>query len=285
MYRVFSCLTAEHDLRLVIFAGALCFLASLTAINLFNRARAAHGRSRTIWILTAGVAAGCGIWATHFIAMLAYEPGFATAYNIGLTVLSLLAAVAVTTVGLGVAVRGQVRWNAPFGGGIVGGGIACMHFLGMSALELPGHLTWSPDLVVVSVVIGIVFGAGAMTVAVRREGARAMLLAAVLLTLAILSHHFTAMGAIEIVADPTRIIHALSLAPTTLALAIAGVTVVMLAISLVGMIVDERFRDQSMRLDAALNNMHQGLLMPTRRTGSSSSINVTFKCTACRRKW
>jgi PAS domain-containing protein len=110
-------------------------------------------------------------------------------------------------------------------------------------------------------VIGIVFGAGAITIAVRREGARATLLAAILLTLAIVSHHFTAMGAIEIVADPTRIIHALSLAPTTLALAIAGVTVVMLAISLVGMIVDERFRDQSMRLDAALNNMHQGLLM------------------------
>ena len=79
MYRVFSCLTVEHDLRLVVLAGALCFLASLTAINLFNRARAARGRARATWILTAGVATGCGIWATHFIAMLAYEPGVATA--------------------------------------------------------------------------------------------------------------------------------------------------------------------------------------------------------------
>src|SRR5437588_7495738 len=122
MYRVLSCLTVEHDLRLVVLAGALCFLASLTAINLFNRARAARGRARTTWILTAGVATGCGIWATHFIAMLAYEPGVATAYHIGLTVISLLVAVAVTSVGLGVAVRGQARWGAPLGGGIVGGG-------------------------------------------------------------------------------------------------------------------------------------------------------------------
>jgi diguanylate cyclase (GGDEF)-like protein/PAS domain S-box-containing protein len=262
MYRVFSCLTVEHDLRLVVLAVAICFLASLTAINLFNRARAARGRSRTTWILTAGGATGCGgIWATHFIAMLAYEPGVATAYNIGLTVLSLLAAMTVTTVGLGVAVRGRVRWSAPFGGGIIGGGIACMHFLGMAALELPGHMAWSPDLVVVSVVLGIVFGAGAIVVAVHRDNAHAMLLAAVLLTLAIVSHHFTAMGAIEIVADPTRTIHALSLAPTMLALAVAGVTVGMLAISLVGMIVNERFNDQSVRLDTALNNMRQGLLM------------------------
>jgi NO-binding membrane sensor protein with MHYT domain len=64
----------------------------------------------------------------------------------------------------------------------------------------------------------------------------AMFLAAVLLTLAIASHHFTAMGAVEIMADPTRIIHPLLLAPTTLALAIAGVTVVMLAMSLIRLV-------------------------------------------------
>ena len=90
MYRVFSCLTTEHDWRLVILAGVLCFLASLTAFNLFYRARATQGRARVTWSLIAGVATGCGIWATHFIAMLAYEPGIATAYNVGLTALSLM---------------------------------------------------------------------------------------------------------------------------------------------------------------------------------------------------
>ena len=91
MYRVLSCLATEHDWRLVVLAGALCFLASLAAVNLFHRARVSDGRAHVVWILIAGVATGCGIWATHFIAMLAYAPGFATAYNIGLTVLSLIA--------------------------------------------------------------------------------------------------------------------------------------------------------------------------------------------------
>jgi diguanylate cyclase (GGDEF)-like protein/PAS domain S-box-containing protein len=261
MYRVLSSLTIEHDLRLVFLAGALCFLASLTTINLFYRARSTRGRARAVWILTAGVAGGCGIWATHFIAMLAYEPGIAITYNIGLTALSLIVAVAITIAGLGVAVSSKARWTAPLGGGIVGGGIACMHYLGMSALELPGHAAWSLDLVVVSIVLGVVLGAGAIGAAARRDNMHVKLLAAVLLTLAIVTLHFTAMGAIEIVADPTRMINALSLAPATLALAIAGVTVVMLAVSLVGMIVDERFHEQSRRLNAALNNMHQGLLM------------------------
>src|SRR5262249_56021852 len=127
--------------------------------------------------------------------------------------------------------------------------------------ERAGRVAWLPDLVTVSIVLGIVFGAAALLVAVGREQVRAMFGAALLLTLAIVSHHFTAMGAVEIVPDPTRAIAALSLAPTTLALAIAGVTVGMLALSMIGTIVDERFHDQGARLDAALNNMRQGLLM------------------------
>jgi PAS domain S-box-containing protein len=261
MYRVLTCLGVEHDWRLVLLAGAICFLASLTAISLFYRARASRGRARGTWILTAGVATGCGIWATHFIAMLAYEPGVATAYHVGLTISSLVAAVAVTTIGLGIAAVGSNALSAPVGGGIVGGGIACMHYLGMFALELPGRVAWSPDLVAVSVVFGILFGAVALTVAVRQRDIRAKLGAALLLTLAIVSHHFTAMGAVEIIADPTRAINALALAPATLALAIAGVTIGILALSMIGTIVEERFHDKDIRLDAALNNMRQGLLM------------------------
>src|SRR5205814_1115252 len=96
MFRVLTCLATEHDWRLVIVAGVVCFLASLTAISMFNRARATQGRARASWILAAGAATGCGIWATHFIAMLAYDPGFWVSYNVGLTALSLLVAVVVT---------------------------------------------------------------------------------------------------------------------------------------------------------------------------------------------
>jgi len=79
MYRILSCLTVEHDWRLVVLAALICFLASLAAVSLFHRALSTRGRTRATWVLTAGVVTGCGIWATHFIAMLAYEPGVATA--------------------------------------------------------------------------------------------------------------------------------------------------------------------------------------------------------------
>jgi len=60
MFKVLTCLTVEHDWRLVLLAVLICFLASLTAINLFHRARAASGRTRLGWLATAGAAAGCG---------------------------------------------------------------------------------------------------------------------------------------------------------------------------------------------------------------------------------
>jgi predicted signal transduction protein with EAL and GGDEF domain len=43
--------------------------ASAVAISLFHRARASHGRTRAIWIGLDATVGGCGIWATHFVAM------------------------------------------------------------------------------------------------------------------------------------------------------------------------------------------------------------------------
>jgi NO-binding membrane sensor protein with MHYT domain len=65
-----GCRDGQHDLRLVALAGIVCFVTSLVAINVFQRARQTKNRSRWIWIVTAGVAGGCGIWTARFISML-----------------------------------------------------------------------------------------------------------------------------------------------------------------------------------------------------------------------
>jgi diguanylate cyclase (GGDEF)-like protein len=61
-----------------------------------------------------------------------------------------------------------------------------------------------------------------------------------LLTLAIVSHHFTAMGAVEIVPDPARAINALSLSPTLMAIGIANAALAILGMSLAGAFADKR---------------------------------------------
>ena len=261
MFRVFTCLTTEHDWRLVALAVIICFLASLTAISLFHRARTALGRVRALWVTIAGVATGCGIWVTHFIAMLAYDPGIAVSYAVGLTVASLVVAVAITTLGLAFAVYLPASWSTLLGGGIVGAAVASMHYLGMSALQLPGQIVWVSDLVVTSIALGGIFAMAALAVAKRGQKIVSTLGAAVLLAIAIVTLHFTAMGAVEIVPDPTRTINPLSISDSTLAVMLANAALVILGLSLVGAFADNRLRERDRWLATAVNNMTQGLVM------------------------
>ncbi len=261
MFRVFNCLATQHDLRLVVVAGVVCFLSSLTAITLFNRARSTASRTRVIWIAAAGAASGCGIWATHFLAMLAYDPAVPVAYDIQYTTLSLMVAAIVTGLGIAAAVYFPRGAGPLIGGAIIGIGVACMHYLGMSALELPGHVDWELPYVVASIVIGMLFGTAALAVASWSQSRYAVLLAALLLTLAIVSHHFVAMGAVDIVPDPTRAITALSLSPDSLALAIASIAVAILGMSLIAALADRRLDDKGRLLELAINNMPQGVVM------------------------
>src|ERR1700735_1573621 len=111
MLSAFSCLTVQHDWRLVVLAAVICFFASGVVINLLHRARATQDRARLVWLGLGATAAGCGIWATHFIAMLAYEPGIAAGYDAVLTGASLLIAVLITGTGLTIAVQNFFRWS------------------------------------------------------------------------------------------------------------------------------------------------------------------------------
>jgi NO-binding membrane sensor protein with MHYT domain/methyl-accepting chemotaxis protein len=261
MFRVLTCLTVQHDWRLVVVAGLVCFIASLSAISLFHRACTSRGRASATWLLIASLATGFGIWATHFIAVLAYDPGIGITFDIGLTALSLAMAVAVTCGGLCVAIYIPAHWAAPAGGGIVGAGVATMHYLGMWALELPGRTTWSLDLVLVSIVLGMLFGASALAIASRRDTLLSASVAALCLTLAIVSHHFTAMGAIEIVPDPTRVISTLSISSLGLALAIANAAITIIGMSLVAAMMNRRLVTENMQTTAALNYMPHGFCM------------------------
>jgi len=265
MFQVLNCLGYEHDLRLVALAGAICLLASAVAISLFHRARASQGRTRLKWMALDAVAAGCGIWATHFIAMLAYDPGSVAGYNIGITLLSLVFAIVTVAFGLWIALRNARTASIALGGAVVGLGVAAMHYTGMTALEVPARISWSPDLVLASVFMGCVLGAFALIIAARGEGFRSGASAAVLLTLAIVSHHFTAMGAVELTPDPTRIANALSISPEMLSFLIALAALAILGIVLSAAMIDRRskreLRRQEVLLDTALENMSQGLCM------------------------
>jgi NO-binding membrane sensor protein with MHYT domain len=94
LFNVLTCLATEHDLRLVIVAGLVCFGGCFTSFRLYSRMRGAVGGGvRAAWMLLTGLVAGCSVWATHFIAMLAYETGLRAGFMPLGTLASLLIAV------------------------------------------------------------------------------------------------------------------------------------------------------------------------------------------------
>ena len=169
MIRVLGCIFQQHDLRLVVLAALLCGLACATALSMIARARAvASARGRFGWLAGAGAVAGCGIWATHFVAMLAYHAGMPLAFTPGLTILSAVIAMSLCGVGFALAVS---RAGGAVGGMVTGAAISAMHYIGMAAVDMPAHAVWDMRYVVASVMIGVslsglalhlLSGAGAM---------------------------------------------------------------------------------------------------------------------------
>src|SRR3977135_3906452 len=193
MFKIYNCIATAHDLKLVGLAALVCVLASFAAINLLRHARKSSGHMRGVWLTVSAISTGFGIWATHFVAMLAFTPGIPSGYNIVLTILSLVAAILLTGAGLAVSLIPNWRHGPWIGGAIVAGGIAAMHYTGMAAFEIAGVILCDPVLVAASIVFGAAIGAVALPVGLHGTQEKWKIGGAVLLTLASCTHHFPAM--------------------------------------------------------------------------------------------
>ena len=247
MFRIYNCIAYAHDLRLVGLAALVCVLASFAAINLLRHARKSHGQMRGLWLAVSAISTGFGIWATHFIAMLAFTPGIPSGYNIVLTILSLVAAILLTGAGLAISLTPNWRHGPWIGGAIVAGGIAAMHYTGMAAFEVAGIILWDPVLVATSIVLGAAIGAVALPVGLHGNNEKWKIGGAVLLTLAICSHHFTAMAAVSIIPDPTMEISPSALPAGWLAVGVAIASFGIIGLALAGVVLDIRDHRRSER--------------------------------------
>ncbi|GGF36254.1 bifunctional diguanylate cyclase/phosphodiesterase [Aliidongia dinghuensis] len=246
MLQVLACITQQHDLRLVALAAFICVLATYTAFTLVGRAQEAPPRGRAAWITTAAVATGSGVWATHFIAMLAFEPDLPVSYMVDRTILSIIIAVLISGVGLGIAMSQRLDLRL-LGGFVTGAGIGAMHYTGMWAVRLPGVLTYNLGPLSASLIVGTLMGGVATMAGFARRDFRHRVAGALLLTLAICAMHFTGMSAVVIVPDASLPVPEATIAPFWLATAVTAVTILILALGLVGSTVDQHLASRSMR--------------------------------------
>lgn len=229
-----------HHPIFVALSMVIACLGSWTALDLFRRVRAHADWWRAGWLLAAAVAMGLSIWSMHFIAMLGFNPGAEVRYDVRLTLLSLLLAIAATAFAFFFAAgRNQARLIV--GGLVMGAGICIMHYVGMAALITPVGLSNDPVFVVLAFLIAVTASASALIVAIRERTLAQRALAALVLGFAIVGMHYTAMFGVRLLPGTGTNVADSGIDAVTLAIVVAGGTFFILFLALIAALSDRRF--------------------------------------------
>ncbi len=270
-----------YEPTMVAFSIAIAIFASYCAFEIASRKL--RGSS---WLLLGALMLGGGIWAMHFIGMLAFRLDCGVTYDLGLTLLSLLPGVLAAAVALRF-----FRDDHPstsqllFSGTILGAGVGLMHYTGMAATRLDGIIRYDPALFALSIAAAIVLGISALYLHTRLKrgihGAwnhKPSLGAGIILGIAIASMHYIAMEAAYFipvdVSQPVTGLPASSLA--------WGVGMGTFALLCGGLLISRavaRTSSSRYRLDVILSTTQQGFVI-TDESGNIIDCNPAF-CDMC----
>ena len=197
-------MVGTYNSWLVLLSILVAIFVSYTALSLSARvARAKSGSDNTgLWVVGGALAMGCGIWSMHFIGMLAFSLPIPLQYDLGLTIASLVIAVAISGFALSVASSPELTLvQLSVAALIMGAGISAMHYSGMAAIDLVPMITYEPLLLTASIVIAVAASFAALWLFFQlREGDSwtmrlARVGAAFAMGFAISGMHYTGMAA------------------------------------------------------------------------------------------
>jgi diguanylate cyclase (GGDEF)-like protein len=195
-------LTGTYHAGFVLLSIFVAMMASYTALNLASRVTHTEGRTSLGWLAGGAVAMGSGIWSMHFIGMLAFTLPIRLGYDLGITLLSLLAAIAVSAFALFMVTRKTLTTRHLLGAGLLMGlGICGMHYMGMYALRMYPAIEYDPLRFAASLAIAIVASIAALWLAFTLRTGHSVLAnlkrigAAVVMGLAVITMHYTGMEA------------------------------------------------------------------------------------------
>ncbi len=199
--------TGHYDPWLVTLSVAIAIFASWTALHLTADASEQRGRGlRHAALITGSLSLGAGVWAMHFIGMLAFSV-CAVRYDPATMLWSALPSIGASTLALWLIGRRNLHnWQLILGGIAVGSGIGAMHYTGMAAMRMAAVLRYDPFVFGLSIIVAVALAIVALSVrfGLRRAGARwsprvRSIASAVVMGLAIAGMHYTGMAAARFV--------------------------------------------------------------------------------------
>lgn len=235
-------LHGQYDLRLVALSCVIATFASFASLNLAGRIRSSTGGARLIWLCSAAIALGGGIWSMHFVAMLAFSMPVAISYDFLWTSGSMLLAILAVGAGYALIAFGSLKPTRLLLAGLVTGiGVVVMHYSGMEAMLMRATIDYDRLLFAASIVIAVTAATVALWLSFKLDGLLMKAGASVVMGAAIAGMHFTGMSAANfflcLTGDPAA---AGGIDARLLAVAIAGATFVILSLGLTSALFDQR---------------------------------------------
>lgn len=272
MFKVLECIVVQHDLRLVLLAALVWIVGSAALFLLLQRSTDCVEVRRRQWLAIAALAAGVGVWATHFIAMLAYDGPMPLSFDPGVTALSVVFAILFFWLAFLVAGR-DFPLHRSLGAGILAAtGVAAMHFSGMAAIIAPVAVRYDWGAIAAAcLVVGVSFAA-AFAAFGRLRGKLRIALPAPFAVIGVVALHFTAMSATILVPDPTAPVGAGT--DDWLVVAIFAAALGLLAMVVAGAFLDRLFTDMRGFADATLEGI--AILSEGRILEANSQLAALF---------
>ena len=191
-----------YDSGLVLLSYLVAAIASYTALSL--RAPLRESKHPYAWTSGGALSLGAGIWAMHFIGMLAWQASFAVSYDPAITVASLVVAfLASYLVMLMLRHEKLSKFELISGGCVLGFGIASMHYVGMAAVDMPAMnynkliLTLSIFIAITASIVAIVLANYIDQLPSGKKALTIKILSALVMGVAITGMHYTGMAAME----------------------------------------------------------------------------------------
>ena len=231
-----------YDPVLVGLSVTVAILASYAALLVSHQmASTTSVRARHVWNAAGGMCLGLGIWAMHFVGMLAFSLPCVSSYDAMDTLLSTVPGILASTLAIKIISHRVLSLRRlAVGGLLIGCGIGTMHYAGMAAIHLNGLIRYDVRLFSLSLFVAVILATLALWIKFRlqflpeRWNKWATIACATVMGLAVSGMHYTAMAAAYFIRDDAAITPPVGMAPAFLASIILVATCLLVVVTIVG---------------------------------------------------
>ena len=270
-----TALPGSYNYMLVLLSVTIASLAAYAALGGADRISAAEKPiAKYLWLATGAVAMGIGIWAMHFIGMLAFTLPVSVGYDVQITLVSIVPAVLASGLVLHLISEERIGlWRLILGGVLMGSGIGLMHYTGMAAMRMDALMAYDPVMFLVSILVAVALSITALYTKFLATSHTQSLVhwtkwgTSLIMGFAISGMHYTGMAAAYFFPGDGSYVVGKTLDPTWLCAWVSLASVMIIGLAILIIVVDRR-------LNAAREYSEQLERVVAERTSQLAEANV-----------